>query len=86
MIFADEFWKSVGKTDNRIRGQILNAIGELCEHPDELRGDTIKPLTANLKGMWRFRIGNHRIIYRPVVETGSVEILAFSPRSSAYGE
>ena len=30
----------------------------------ELKGDTNKPLSGSLTGLWRYRIGDYRLIFR----------------------
>lgn len=43
-----------------------------------------KPLERELKGFWSFRIGRHRIIYRP--DDAGAEIVAIGPRRTIYEE
>lgn len=63
--FSNEFLKCIAKADGRMRGRILDAIGKISAAPVEVVGDTVKPLTANLSGMWRYRIGDDRLVYLP---------------------
>lgn len=79
-----EFIKSVKKIDKKLKGRILDAIENLSKEPDSQRGDTVKPLTAELKGLWRYRIGDYRLIYRPDNKSRKVTLVTFDPRSSAY--
>lgn len=41
-----------------------------------------KPLRAELAGLWSFRVGRLRIIYR--IERATIDIIAIGPRSSIY--
>jgi len=78
------FLKDVLKIDRKLQGRILEALTDLAKNPLETKGDTIKPLSGELKGCWRYRIADHRLIYSPDRETGNVTLLAFAPRGSAY--
>ena len=59
--FSDEAFKALKKLDNSIVRLIDSWISkhlENCEDP-RLYG---KPLVANLKGKWRYRIGDYRML------------------------
>ncbi len=43
-----------------------------------------KPLKDQLTGLWSYRIGNIRIIYR--IKVHALEIIAIGPRSKIYEE
>jgi addiction module RelE/StbE family toxin len=78
--FTDEFIKMTDKIDRKLQGRILNAIRELVKHPDKPKGDTIKPLQAEIKGLWRYRIGDYRLIYQPDSQKKCVFLLSFLSR------
>jgi mRNA-degrading endonuclease RelE of RelBE toxin-antitoxin system len=42
------------------------------------------PLDANLKGCWRYRIGDWRLVYRPDPRERTVVLLDFAPRDGIY--
>jgi mRNA interferase RelE/StbE len=44
-----------------------------------------KPLKEELAGLWSFRTGNFRIIYRPSEEQ-VIELIALGPRARIYEE
>lgn len=81
---TDEFIKSLRKVDRKTQGRILEAIKTICENPMELKGDTNKPLSGSLEGLWRYRIGDFRLIFQPNQSTNNVLLLSFSSRGSAY--
>jgi mRNA-degrading endonuclease RelE of RelBE toxin-antitoxin system len=81
------FKRSIENVDKKIKGRILEALTELILSPTEIRGDTIKPLTGDQKGLWRYRIGDFRLIYRPQQPPPpppTVQLLTFGPRSEVY--
>jgi len=81
---TSEFKRSVSRMDRRLKGRILDAINDISGKPTQLRGDTIKPLSGELRGRWRYRIGDYRLIYRPDAQTRTVFLLAVLPRGAAY--
>jgi addiction module RelE/StbE family toxin len=49
-----------------------------------LYGSTIRPLTGQLKGLYRYRIGDWRVIYQLSKQQVIVEIIAILPRGNVY--
>lgn len=65
MAWRVEFIPAAAKELRKLDPQVARRIGEYlkevvtrCNHPRE-RG---KALTANLTGLWRYRVGDHRVI------------------------
>ena len=81
---ASGFIKDVENIDKKLQGRILEAITALTKDPLTPRGDTIKPLSGEFAGYWRYRIGDHRLIYAPDREAGNLTLLAFASRGSVY--
>lgn len=81
---SSDFVKHISHIDRKLQGRILEALTDLTKSPVEIRGDTVKPLTGDLKGCWRYRIGDHRLIYSPNSNTGDITLLAFAARGAAY--
>jgi mRNA-degrading endonuclease RelE of RelBE toxin-antitoxin system len=52
--------------------------------PIQPRGDTVKSLSGQLNGLWRFRIGDYRLIYKPQINEHVVILLLVSSRADAY--
>jgi len=65
-----------------IRQGLDDCFGNLEQNP--LYGNNIKALTGKLKGLYRYRIGDWRVIYRLKREQHIVEIIAILPRGDAY--
>jgi mRNA-degrading endonuclease RelE of RelBE toxin-antitoxin system len=82
--FSHEFVKSIAKVDRKKQGRILEALRKIAAAPTEVAGDTIKPLTGDLSGLWRYRIGDDRIVYFPDIQSKKVVLIAFGPRGDAY--
>ena len=75
---------SIKKVDKNLQGRILQAITTITMSPNTIMGDTIKPLTADLEGYWRYRIGDYRLIYKPVEKWNEILLISFAARGSAY--
>lgn len=82
--FTPDFKKAIKHVDRKRQGLILGAITYLTDSPLTPFGDTVKPLSANLNGLWRYRIGDHRLIYRPDESSKRIYLLSFAPRDAVY--
>ncbi len=81
---SDDFIKSLQRLDKKLMGRVLEAMTLICRAPMNPKGDTIKPLTADLKGLWRYRIGDFRLVYKPEASQKRVTLLVFDNRGSVY--
>lgn len=84
--FTGEFIKSVSKVDTKLRGRILDALNKISAAPMVVVGDTLKPLSATLTGMWRYRIGDYRLVYIPDRDHRKVTLLYFGSRTEIYSK
>ena len=81
--YADDALGALKKID-RYQAKIIvawiekNLVG--CENP-RLYG---KPLTANLKGLWRYRIGAYRVIAEIQDKIVTIEIIDIGHRREIY--
>ena len=80
---ASKFIKDV-KQRLGLFDQVLQAIEEIRQHPTSPRGNTIKRLTRDLEGMWRYRIGDFRLVYEPDDDRRVVCLLSISHRKDVY--
>ncbi len=81
---SDEFRKAVTSIDRKLQGRLLEAIAHISVDPLTLRGDTVKPLNAEMKGLWRYRIGDSRLVYHPDASNRRILLVAFTARGDAY--
>lgn len=82
--FANSFRKAVDSIDRKLQGRILQALNDIAISPVTNRGDTIKPLSGDMNGFWRYRIGDFRLVYYPDEVTHTVTLCDFASRGSAY--
>lgn len=66
------------------RDRISGALSDLLQHPTTRSGNTVRPLTGDRAGEWRYRIGDYRLIYKPDREAGIVHLLGFGSRGGIY--
>jgi len=84
LAYTEKFKDHVLSIDRKLQGKILEAVIHLSEAPMIAKGDTIKALSGDMKGFWRYRLGDFRLIYYPNKDTGDVSLIDFCPRSGAY--
>jgi mRNA interferase RelE/StbE len=69
------------KIDNKNKSMIKRAIEErLIAHP-EVYG---KPLQRTLKGYWKLRVGNYRVVFK--ISEHDILILGIMDRKSIYSQ
>jgi len=84
IILSETFLKSIKKVDKKIQGRILEAISKLSTNPDLVVGNTVKPLTGDKNGLWRYRIGDYRLIYNVENDAQKIELMSFDSRGNVY--
>ena len=75
--------KALKKLDNSIKKRIIDWIEknlEDCENPRK----NGKPLTGNLKGNWRYRVGDYRIIAKIEDEEILITVIDVNHRRQIY--
>jgi mRNA interferase RelE/StbE len=83
-IFTNAFKKGIKVIDKNLQARVLGAILEILENPITVKGDTIKPLTSEFKGMWRYRIGDYRLVYLPKTDNRQILFVEFASRGHIY--
>ena len=66
-----------------LQKQATQAHAELARAPATPRGNTVKPLKG-WKNLWRYRMGDYRLIYSVVPDSHVVQLLAIGPRKDVY--
>ena len=81
---SNEFTKAIRGIDRKLQGRILEAISYISRRPTSSKGDTVKPLSGDSKGLWRYRIGDYRLVYYPDNVGKRVVLVTFASRGSVY--
>jgi mRNA interferase RelE/StbE len=84
-IFTHQFKKNMAILDKKLQGRAMEAILEISDDPLQTRGDTIKKLSGALAGMWRYRIGDYRLIYEPMPKFSKIFFIDIGSRGGVYG-
>jgi len=84
--FTKRFNKDIAELDRNRLGQILETLRKLSSlaWPLKPQGDTFKPLTGELKGMWRYRLGDYRLVVKPVLADSELDLVTFAARGTVY--
>ncbi|MCE9665321.1 type II toxin-antitoxin system RelE/ParE family toxin [Halomonas sp. M5N1S17] len=84
LAFTDTFRKAISAVDRKLQGRVMSAISELSENPVTPQGNTRKPLSGNMKGRWRYRLGDYRLVYEPEKTKRIIFLLDFASRGGVY--
>ena len=82
VILTETFKKQLKKLDSAISKRVLDYLEqiELLDDPRS-RG---KALTSNLSGLWRYRVGNYRILCRINDDRLIITVIEIGHRSTVY--
>jgi mRNA interferase RelE/StbE len=58
--YEPEAFADLERLTQAVRGRIVDKIGWLAENFDQI---TPQPLTANLSGFFKLRVGDYRVVY-----------------------
>ncbi len=78
---AERYFKKLDKKLRQRLKQELLVLGD-CENPMDHKD--VKPLTGDLRGFYRLRIGGYRIIFSVVKEQKIIAVVNIVPRGDAY--
>lgn len=79
VIFRNPAKRFLKKLDKSFRKRILEKIEKLKNNPR-----IGKPLTGNLRGLWRLRQDNYRIIYKIKDQMLFIYVMDIGHRSNIY--
>lgn len=80
ILFHPDAATDIARLPATIKERLKTAIRDRLMTEPALYG---KPLRANLKGYWKLRVGDYRIVY--VIQGDEVVIYAVYHRKEAYG-
>ena len=72
------------KLDKKTRVRIKEALKDLEKEEVPLFHHSVKPLTGQLKGDYRMRVGNYRLLFTPDKNELLIYVYAILPRGRAY--
>ncbi|MBI5180108.1 MAG: type II toxin-antitoxin system RelE/ParE family toxin [Nitrospirae bacterium] len=72
------------RLDKKTRNRIKKALLELEQEENPLFHNNVKPLTGQLHGDYRLRVGDWRLLFTPDRKEKIIYIYAILPRGDAY--
>ena len=72
------------KLDTPTRRRIREALHDLQDAAQPLQRSRVRPLTGKLKGDYRVRVGDWRVLLTPDRESRVLYVYAILPRGGAY--
>ena len=66
--------------------EALRAVVEICNAPMSPRSNTIKRLSGHGGRLWRYRLGDRRLVYEPDEARRVVRLRRFGPRGDVYSD
>lgn len=76
--------KSYSKLGKDTRKRIKEALKKLESSTNHLLQDNVRPLTGELKGDYRLRVGDWIVLFTPDKHRKVIYVYAILPRGSAY--
>jgi mRNA interferase RelE/StbE len=78
---AESYFNKLDRTLKERMKKELTALAE-CDNP--FSHENVKPLTGDLRGFSRLRIGNYRIIFALIKDTRTIAVVNIAPRGDVY--
>ena len=78
---AEKYYK---KLDKKLKKRIKNHLKEISTYYNPLDYAQVRPLTGELRGFYRLRIGNYRIVFSLIQEDKVIAVVNIVPRGDAY--
>ncbi len=76
--------KKYKKLDKIMKKRIRETLEELAQNENPKFHKHVKPLTGQLKGFYRLRVGNFRVIFSILVDKKIIAVVNIVPRGRAY--
>lgn len=83
IIDKPQFLSDLVRLNRDMQNRLIKAIEELEITPDVPRGEVIKKLKHH-DHMWRYRVGDYRMVYAVYTEQRLVQLLGVAPRGEIY--
>jgi mRNA-degrading endonuclease RelE of RelBE toxin-antitoxin system len=84
IIVTSRFKKAIKNLDKDSEEHLLKAVDRILTSPREPMGNTIMPLSNDKRGLWRYRLGNSRILYEPHKDAKQIIFVDYGDRSGVY--
>jgi len=72
------------RLDKKTRARIKDALAEVEDEENPFFHRDVRPLSGELKGDYRLRVGKWRVLFTPDMEREVIYVYAILPRGDAY--
>jgi mRNA interferase RelE/StbE len=72
------------RLDKNLRKRIKKGLLALSEYEKPLEHPQVKAQTADLKGFYRLRVGNYRVIFALLEKEKIIAVVNIFPRGNSY--
>jgi len=76
--------KQYSRLDKSTRKRIKKALQDLEKEENPLLHHSVRPLTGQLEGDYRLRVGTWRVLMTPEKQNRIIHVYAILPRGDAY--
>jgi mRNA interferase RelE/StbE len=74
----------IGRLNKDNRKRIKEGLTQLSEYNNPIEHKNVKPLIGKLKGFYRLRIGDYRIVFSILREIHTIAVVNIAPRGDVY--
>lgn len=78
---AESYYKRCGTNTSE---RLEDCFSDLEGNPKDWTHPRIKKLRGKLSGLWRYRVGDLRVVYRVKEAENTVYVVAIGPRGDMY--
>lgn len=76
--------KHYNRLDKKARGKIREKLLDFSQLQNPLVHKDVKPLTGDLKGFYRLRAGDYRVVFSIIPGQKTIAVVNIAPRGSVY--
>jgi len=74
----------IGRLNKDNRKRIKEGLTQLSEYNNPIEHKNVKPLIGKLKGFYRLRIGDYRIVFSILRKIHTIAVVNIAPRGDVY--
>ncbi len=81
---TDESIKNLRKVSRRLARRVLVSLEEVGALQSPFTHRQVKKLTGDLRGLYRLRVGEYRVIFKLDPKEKQITVISILPRGAAY--
>lgn len=76
--------KHYNRLDKKAGGKIKQKLLDVSALPNPLTHKDVKPLTGDLNGFYRLRVGEYRVVFSIIHDRKTIAVVNIAPRGNVY--